>query len=167
MHQLDIASLTSDEAVNKARRELQIAKGRYRTMTVLSFMFAVSTIVGCLSAALAPHPALALGWAPLIAAVTTAVLMWGIECEQRGLRAHWALADVVALSTAAGKCKEALVLCTRSSAAQAVREKALASGRQLYVFDYNAMCAAVKQQEELATASEHGAICRELHGLAT
>jgi hypothetical protein len=107
-------------------------------------MFAVFTIAGCVAAGVVTHrthEAPSLCKALLIAGAVVAALMWGGECDQRGLSAYWALGDLVALVVTANKCTDALALCASSAAADAVR-KALASGRQLYLFDYIAMCAA-------------------------
>jgi hypothetical protein len=169
MYQLDVTKLNSDDAVNEARVQLKISKSRYQTMLVLCYMFAVFAVAGCVAAGVVAHrthEAPSLGMALLIAVAVGAALMWGSECDQRGLSAYWALGDLAALSGTADKCKDALALCASSPAAEAVREKALASGRQLYMFDYSAMCAATEQQARETTAANHDAVCRELHGLA-
>lgn len=51
----------------------------------------------------------------------------------------------VPLAQTADAREHAEALCNRSPAAREVRNTAVESGRQLYVFDYRAMCKAVRQ----------------------
>lgn len=165
--------LESDDNISLERAKVKAAyslTGKFlilsATLTALTFVAWLIGVGVGLSPSIGLNTFLAVAFLLLSLIVTTSVLESRTE-KQKQMR------DRLTPLSETNKCSTALFYVESSPGAREIHNTAMALGRQLYVFDFEAMQQCVEQEEQskneqrkLERAQKNAEACRKLHGVA-
>jgi hypothetical protein len=152
-----MATYKSEEDVIEARQKLVSTLQCIRVLMGVGLAFAAGGMLYAIFCANWDRSILA--WVTAIIALTACVFASkALDGLSPQLERFVPLAET-------SRCATVLQLMEYSPQARQIRDEALAAGRQLYVFDYEAIRDAVEEAGRELEASRQAEACRKLHNL--